>query len=191
MKRILCIGLALLFIFSLSACNRRTPPAPSPMPSANPAPNSSIAPNDAGGTGTGGNAGGIGDTGGTGGTEGTGGTGTGGTGTGGTGAGGTGTGGTGTGGTGTGGTGTGTTSATIPNFSEGTEVNEKDVPGVKSALQEKFEGAKIKRITHGMQNNRQVYVVEYTNQDGKHATTYISPDGTFLTSDSIPAQNTN
>lgn len=181
MKRILCIGLALLFIFSLSACNRRTPPAPSPMPSANPAPNSSIAPNDAGGTGTVGNAGGIGDTGGTGGTEGTGGTGTGGTDTGGT----------GTGGTGTGGTGTGTTSATIPNFSEGTEVNEKDVPGVKSALQEKFEGAKIKRITHGMQNNRQVYVVEYTNQDGKHATTYISPDGTFLTSDSIPAQNTN
>ncbi len=158
MKRILCIGLALLLTFALCACGRRTPPTPSPIPSANPAPNPAITPNDAGGTGTGGNAGG---TSGTNGTE------------------------------GTGGTGTGTTSTTIPNFSEGTEVLEADVPNIKSALQEKYEGAKIKRITHGMQNNNQVYVIEYTNQDGKHETTYIAPDGTFLTSDSIPAQKTD
>lgn len=72
---------------------------------------------------------------------------------------------------------------TIQDFAEGTEVAESDVPDIKSALQEKYEGASISRITHGLQGTQQVYVVEYTDQDGKVQTAYIAPDGTFITND--------
>ena len=145
MKRIVCIGIALLLL-AAAGCT----PTPAPSPTANPAASPSIAlspaasampsalPDTTGGTGTGGNAGGTG--------------------------------------TDNGGAGT-----TIPNYAEGTEVKEADVPEITQALQEKYEGAKVTRITQGMQGTQQVYVVEYTTQDGKKETAYIAPGGAFVT----------
>ena len=83
------------------------------------------------------------------------------------------------GGTGTGGNAGGTDGLTIPNYAEGTVVEESEVPDIKAALQEKYPGATISRITHGMQGTQQAYVVEYTAQDGTTGTAYVLPNGTF------------
>jgi hypothetical protein len=137
MKRIVCIGIALLLLLAAAGCAPTNPaPTASPIVTAGvPSPEASIlpatSPDNAGGTGTGGNAGGTG--------------------------------------------------ATIPNFAEGTEVTEADVPEIKTALQEKYEGATIKRITHSLQGTQQGYMVEYTTQDGKTETAYITPGGEFVT----------
>ncbi len=94
----------------------------------------------------------------------------------------------------------GGTEATIPNFKEGTEVDEADVPEIKAALQEQYEGAKISRITHVTHSGMQVYSVEYTGQDGKVKTVYIKPGGGFIAEDgslggsgasNTPAKNPN
>lgn len=84
------------------------------------------------------------------------------------------------GGTGTGGNAGGTPGATIPNFAEGTVVEESDLPDIKSALLAQYPGATISRITHGMQGTQQAYVVEYSMADGTTGTAYILPDGTIL-----------
>lgn len=137
MKRIVCIGIALLLLLAAAGCTPTTPaPTASPIVTAGvPSPAASglpaTSPDNLGGTGTGGNAGGTG--------------------------------------------------VTIPNFAEGTEVLEADVPEIKTALQEKYEGATITRITHGLQGTQQVYVVEYTTQDGKVETAYMTPGGEFVT----------
>ncbi len=85
-----------------------------------------------------------------------------------------------TGGTGTGGNGGGTAGVTIPDFAEGTVVEESDLPDIKSALQTQYPGATISRITHGLQGTQQAYAVEYTMADGTTGTAYILPDGTIL-----------
>ena len=83
------------------------------------------------------------------------------------------------GGTGTGGNTGGTAGTTIPNFAEGTVVQESDVPDIKAALQEKFPGSTITSIKHGMQGTQQAYVVEYTTAEGAASTAYILPNGMF------------
>jgi hypothetical protein len=114
MKRIVCIGIALLLLLAAAGCAPTNPaPTASPIVTAGvPSPEASIlpatSPDNAGGTGTGGNAGGTG--------------------------------------------------ATIPNFAEGTEVTEGTYRRIKTALQEKYEGATIKRITHSCRVRRGLYV---------------------------------
>lgn len=73
----------------------------------------------------------------------------------------------------------GNAEATIPNFKEGTEVKEKDVPEVKKAVVEKYKDAKIVSIKHAMQENRQVYAVEIELK-GKKQTVYVAADGTLV-----------
>lgn len=136
MKRIVCIGIALLLLLAAAGCATTNPaPTASPIITAGGAsPDVSMmpatSPDTTGGTG-GGTAGGAG--------------------------------------------------TTIPDYAEGTEVMEADVPEVKAALQDMYEGATISRITQGMQGTQQVYVVEYTTQDGKTETAYIAPGGAFIT----------
>lgn len=134
MKRIVCIGIALLLLLAAAGCATTTPaPTASPLATALvPSPGASMMPSTAPDS---------------------------------------------TGGTGGGTAGTGT----IPNFAAGTEVTEADVPEITTALQDKYEGATITRITHGMQGTQQVYVVEYKTQDGKTDTAYIAPGGAFVT----------
>ncbi|HWR24154.1 MAG TPA: hypothetical protein VN366_11830 [Feifaniaceae bacterium] len=80
-----------------------------------------------------------------------------------------------------GGNGTGgNAGAMIPDFAEGTVVNESDVPDIKAALQAQYPGAAITSIKHGMQGTQQAYVVEYTAEGGETGTAYILPDGTIL-----------
>lgn len=82
-------------------------------------------------------------------------------------------------------------STTIPNFKEGTEVNVSDLPDIKSALQEKYEGATISKITHSLQSDRQLYRIDYTDQGGKEAFLYMMPDGQIVTIDAAnPAETT-
>ena len=73
----------------------------------------------------------------------------------------------------------GNAEATIPNFKEGTEVKEKDVPEVKKAVVEKYKDAKIVSIKHAMQENRQVYAVEIELK-GKKQTVYVAADGMLV-----------
>ncbi len=84
------------------------------------------------------------------------------------------------GGNGTGGNAGGTAGATIPDFAEGTVVNESDVPDIKAALMAQYPGATISGIKHGLQGTQQAYVVEYTAADGTTGMAYILPDGTIL-----------
>lgn len=84
------------------------------------------------------------------------------------------------GGNGTGGNAGGTAGATIPNFAEGTVMNESDLPDIKTALLAQYPGATITRITHGLQGTQQAYVVDYSMENGKVGTAYILPDGTIL-----------
>ena len=84
--------------------------------------------------------------------------------------------GTGTGtGSGAGGTGTGTT---IPNFKEGTEVKESEVPEVKKAIEAQFAGAQIQSIKHATVDGAQVYAVEIKT-GGTTQTVHVKPDGSF------------
>ena len=85
-----------------------------------------------------------------------------------------------TGGNATGGNAGGTAGATIPDFAEGTVVNESDVPDIKAALQAQYPGATITGIKHGLQGTQQAYAVEYTAADGTTGMAYILPDGTIL-----------
>ena len=68
----------------------------------------------------------------------------------------------------------------IPDFAEGTEIDQSDVPEIKAALQERHEGATINRITHATYNGRQAYLVEYADQNGVIGTVYMNADGTFI-----------
>jgi len=72
--------------------------------------------------------------------------------------------------------------ALIPDFMEGTEVKEDEIPDVVNAVQEKHKDAKILSIKHAMQQNMQVYAVEI-EADGKTETVYVKPDGTLLEQD--------
>lgn len=153
MKRIVCIGIALLLLLAAAGCTPTPAPSPTGKPAASPSialsPAASTVPSAAPSTAPGT---------------------TGATGTPGA-----------TGGTGTGGNAGGTGTGTIPNFKTGTEVKEADVPEITQALLAKYQGAKITRITQGMQGTQQVYVVEYTTKDGKKETAYIAPGGAFVT----------
>ena len=82
--------------------------------------------------------------------------------------------GTGTG-SGAGGTGTGTT---IPNFKEGTEVKESEVPEVKKAIEAQYAGAQIQSIKHATVDGAQVYAVEIKT-GGTTQTVHVKPDGSF------------
>ncbi len=81
----------------------------------------------------------------------------------------------------TGNGGTAGTMSSIPNFKSGTEVLVNDLPELKTSLQEKYEGATIGRISHGLYKDQQVYVVEYKDQAGKQKTIYYTAGGQFLT----------
>lgn len=76
------------------------------------------------------------------------------------------------------GEGTGTTT-TIPNFKEGTEVKDTDVPKLKQAIEDKYPDAEIVSIKHAMQNNQQVYAA-VVKTNGKEQTVYVLPDGTLM-----------
>lgn len=69
--------------------------------------------------------------------------------------------------------------ALIPDFNEGTEVREEEVPEIVKAVQDKHKDAKIVSIKHAMQQNMQVYAVEI-ELNGKTETIYVSGDGTLL-----------
>lgn len=166
MRKFIGISLALVFLLAIgTGCARNRGVTPTPLP-VNPAttnpgatyPGTTTPGTDIGGTGTAGNAGTAGN-----GTDVTGKSGT-------------------VGSAGAAGTQNGTSGniTTIPNFKEGTEVHVSDVPDIKSALQERYEGATISTIKHGLHNNAQVYIVEYTGQNGVKNTAYISPSGEFM-----------
>lgn len=163
MRKLISISLALVLLLAVGtgcARNRVTPtPTAQPIATTRPATTSGT---DLGGTGTAGNAGtaGNGTTNDTTGKSGT-------------------VGSAGSAGNGTTG-GTAGNITTIPNFKEGTVVQVSDVPDIKSALQERYEGATISTIKHGLQNNAHVYVVEYTMQNGTKQTAYITPGGEFM-----------
>lgn len=69
-------------------------------------------------------------------------------------------------------------SATIPNFSEGTEVQETDVPKVSQAVKEQYPNAEIVSIKHATQTDKQVYAV-VIKTSGTERTVYVQPDGTL------------
>ena len=72
-------------------------------------------------------------------------------------------------------------SGSIPDFKEGTEVEEDNVPEIVKAVQDEYDGAKIVSIKHAMQENLQVYAVEIEMQ-GSTQTVYVQADGTLLES---------
>ncbi len=74
----------------------------------------------------------------------------------------------------------GNTMMTIPDFAEGTETSEADIPEVVAALQEVHEGATITKVTHATYLGQQTYCVEYSDQDGTIKVAYIGADGSIL-----------
>lgn len=69
--------------------------------------------------------------------------------------------------------------AAIPDFEEGRTVLESDVPDIKSALITKYSGATIEKISHGLYQGGQTYIVEYS-LNGTRSTAYILPNGTIM-----------
>lgn len=70
-------------------------------------------------------------------------------------------------------------SATIPGFTAGKEVDEKEVPEIVQAIREKFKDGEIKSIKHATQDEKQVYAVE-VKTGSTTQTVYVLPDGTLL-----------
>ena len=70
-------------------------------------------------------------------------------------------------------------SATIPDFTAGKEVDEKEVPEIVEAVREQFKDGEIKSIKHAMQDEKQVYAVEIKTGSTTE-TVYVLPDGTLL-----------
>ena len=68
--------------------------------------------------------------------------------------------------------------STIPDFQEGTEVKDTDVPKVTQAIKEQFPNAEIVSIKHAMQSNQQTYAVVIATS-GTERTVYVLPDGTM------------
>ena len=83
----------------------------------------------------------------------------------------------------------GTGAGSIPQFKEGTSVAEKDVPFLSAAFAGHYAGGSIGSIRHGLRNNAQVYVVDYTAADKTTGTIYIAPDGTIYTDDGTVASS--
>lgn len=70
-------------------------------------------------------------------------------------------------------------SATIPDFTAGKEVDEKEVPEIVEAIREQFKDGEIKSIKHATQDEKQVYAVE-VKTGSTTQTVYVLPDGTLL-----------
>lgn len=69
--------------------------------------------------------------------------------------------------------------ATIPDFTEGKEVKEDEVPEIVKAIKERFANGEIQSIKHAMQDDQQVYAVE-VKTGSTTETVYVRPDGTLL-----------
>lgn len=74
----------------------------------------------------------------------------------------------------------------IEDFVEGTIVDIESVPEVVRAIEDKYEGADVKSITHATHLNEQVYEVKYTDKNGTTHTAYVSPDGKTVTEATEP-----
>ncbi len=72
---------------------------------------------------------------------------------------------------------------TIPGFEEGKEVDEADVPAIVKAIEDRYKGAKIEKITYAMQAGKQTYCVAVRTSDDKSVTVYVAPDGTIVKTD--------
>lgn len=79
--------------------------------------------------------------------------------------------------------------ATIPDFKEGTEVKDTDVPKVTQAIKEQYPNAEVVSIKHAMQSNQQAYAVVITTS-GTERTVYVLPDGT-MADDASAGSTTN
>lgn len=69
--------------------------------------------------------------------------------------------------------------ASIPNFTEGKEVDVKDVPKVKEAVEQQAAGAEILSVKHAKKDSQQVYAVTI-KLSGKEQTLYVLPDGSLM-----------
>ncbi len=79
----------------------------------------------------------------------------------------------------------------IKDFVEGTIVDIESVPDVVKAIEDKYDGADVKSITHATHLNEQVYEVKYTDKSGATHTAYVSPDGKTVTEATEPEASTS
>ncbi len=68
----------------------------------------------------------------------------------------------------------------IANFKDGEEVPVSDLPELTAALQKEFDGATINKITYSLQEERQLYRVDFTDKAGKEDFVYMAKDGAII-----------
>jgi|GEM_PF-4364072 len=79
----------------------------------------------------------------------------------------------------------------IPGFQEGGEVEVSDIPDIKAAIQDRYEGASVGRVVMMTVDGREVYAADVTTQDGVQGTLYLLPDGTFVHGPTVTVPETS